>query len=278
MSSLDKVVAFSSTQAASDSGGEPDGRAAAGLVLATAAADALTEAVHLILTGQPVPAGLILGAHTAMSGLAVGQDNWVEATAYDPFPLRLAGADAAKSPYGDVDYADPGYQADGKKRYPVDSEEHIRAAWSYIHKGHNAAAYNSKQLASIKAKIRSAGSKHGVQFEDSDQLAASNLELAGGRGEVSSAPLTELLHLDHPPMHGVHSHGHVHIEDCLHGPRGMSLAAKHGKANLPTDEYSAFVHKAMTGAHSHRHVHAGDASHGPLEKPSPFNGRPDTSW
>ena len=26
-------------------------------------------------------------------------------------------------------YADPGYQPDGKKRYPIDSERHIRAAW-----------------------------------------------------------------------------------------------------------------------------------------------------
>ena len=32
-----------------------------------------------------------------------------------------------------IDYADPGYQADGKKRYPLDSEHHIRAAWAFIH-------------------------------------------------------------------------------------------------------------------------------------------------
>src|SRR5260370_3386209 len=34
--------------------------------------------------------------------------------------------DAKKAPYGNVDYADPGYQKDKKKRYPVDTAEHIR--------------------------------------------------------------------------------------------------------------------------------------------------------
>src|SRR6185312_5147778 len=39
---------------------------------------------------------------------------------------------ASKTPYGDVAYADPGYQSDKKKRYPIDSADHVRAAWSYI--------------------------------------------------------------------------------------------------------------------------------------------------
>jgi phage head maturation protease len=52
-----------------------------------------------------------------------------------------------------VEYADPGYQADGRKRYPVDSEEHIRAAWSYIHHPDNAARYTAGQLAHIEARI-----------------------------------------------------------------------------------------------------------------------------
>jgi hypothetical protein len=61
-----------------------------------------------------------------------------------------------KKPYGDVTYADPGHQGDKKKRYPVDTEEHIRAAWSYINKPENAKAYSSGDLASVKAKIVSA--------------------------------------------------------------------------------------------------------------------------
>ena len=52
-----------------------------------------------------------------------------------------------------VDYADPGYQADSKPRYPIDSERHIRAAWIYINKPKNAARYAADQLKQIKAKI-----------------------------------------------------------------------------------------------------------------------------
>jgi phage head maturation protease len=59
-------------------------------------------------------------------------------------------------PYGDVEYADPGYQEDGKKRYPIDNEKHIRAAWNYIHKPKNAGKYSSEQVARIKSKIVSA--------------------------------------------------------------------------------------------------------------------------
>lgn len=69
-------------------------------------------------------------------------------------------------PYGDVEYADPGYQEDGQKRYPVDTEEHVRSAWSYINKSENAAKYSSEQLATIKTKIKKAAKKFGVQISD----------------------------------------------------------------------------------------------------------------
>lgn len=82
-----------------------------------------------------------------------------------------AAADPAK-PYGDVTYADQGYQKDGKKRYPLDSAEHCRAAWSYINMPKNAAKYTPQQLASIKAKIQAAGKKYGVTFSDSVKAAA----------------------------------------------------------------------------------------------------------
>lgn len=60
-----------------------------------------------------------------------------------------------KEPYGNVTYADPGYQQDGKKRYPLDSEKHIRAAWSYINMPKNASKYSSSQVAAIKSRIKS---------------------------------------------------------------------------------------------------------------------------
>lgn len=70
----------------------------------------------------------------------------------------LAKAETEK-PYGDVSYADPGYQSDKKKRYPIDTEAHIRAAWSYINKGKNQDKYTSKQVDQIKGRIVAAWKK-----------------------------------------------------------------------------------------------------------------------
>lgn len=74
-------------------------------------------------------------------------------------------ADKPKEPYGDVNYADPGYQADKKKRYPLDTAEHAKAAWSYINQADNASEYSADQLAEIKGKIKSALKKFGVDVE-----------------------------------------------------------------------------------------------------------------
>jgi HK97 family phage prohead protease len=73
------------------------------------------------------------------------------------------------TPYGDVAYADPGYQKDGKKRYPIDTADHVRAAWSYINQSDNAALYSPEHLASIKARIRAAAKKFGIQIADDQQ-------------------------------------------------------------------------------------------------------------
>jgi hypothetical protein len=56
-------------------------------------------------------------------------------------------------PHHPLNYADPGYQSDGKRRYPIDTERHIRAAWSYINKPKNAALYSTTHLKQIKDKI-----------------------------------------------------------------------------------------------------------------------------
>lgn len=85
-------------------------------------------------------------------------------------PVRQARnyeADNPKMPYGDVSYADPGYQKDGKKRYPLDSADHCRAAWSYINMPKNAAQYSPTQVASIKSRIKAAAKKYGIAINDS---------------------------------------------------------------------------------------------------------------
>jgi len=59
----------------------------------------------------------------------------------------------ARKPFGDVEYADPGYQEDKRKRYPIDTEGRIRAAWNYIHKPSNQSFYSREQVDRIKARI-----------------------------------------------------------------------------------------------------------------------------
>lgn len=72
------------------------------------------------------------------------------------------GGDGSK-PYGDVTYADPGYQKDKKKRYPLDTKQHAKSAWSYIGQADNARLYSSAQLKRIKQRIVKALKGFGVQ-------------------------------------------------------------------------------------------------------------------
>ncbi|HEU0218315.1 MAG TPA: DUF6582 domain-containing protein [Stellaceae bacterium] len=62
-------------------------------------------------------------------------------------------AEGAEPASDEIDCADPGYQADGQKRYPLDDEPHIRAAWAFIHMPGNAARYTAEDLDKIKARI-----------------------------------------------------------------------------------------------------------------------------
>lgn len=73
---------------------------------------------------------------------------------------------ANKEPYGSVEYADPGFQEDRVKRYPVNSPEHVRAAWSYIHQSRDRDKYTPEQLSHIETVIRHAAEKFGVKLGD----------------------------------------------------------------------------------------------------------------
>jgi len=59
----------------------------------------------------------------------------------------------AQKPWGDVDYADPGYQDDSVHRYPIHTARNIRAAWSYINMPKNQRPYTAEQVAKIKKRI-----------------------------------------------------------------------------------------------------------------------------
>jgi len=61
-----------------------------------------------------------------------------------------------------VTYADPGYQADKKNRYPIDTKAHVQAAWAYINQTANQKPYTAPQVTKIKAAIKAAAKRVGV--------------------------------------------------------------------------------------------------------------------
>ena len=78
--------------------------------------------------------------------------------------LAMTQFAAVPEPYGDVKYADPGYN--GEKKYLIDTPEHIRAAWGYINQPDNAAFYKPDQLAQIKQRIVAAAKKAGIDISN----------------------------------------------------------------------------------------------------------------
>jgi hypothetical protein len=63
--------------------------------------------------------------------------------------------------YGDVQFADP-----TNNKYPIDTPDHIRAAWSYINHKDNAAKYDASEVKTIKERIKRAAKKHDIEIED----------------------------------------------------------------------------------------------------------------
>ena len=136
----------------------------------------------LIIVDKPTAQKLAYGAKMGISPKVHGMEegNKMMAFEFDNFSVVINPACktayinnsqkteeelANQKPYGEVPYADPGFQKDGVKRYPVDTEAHVKAAWSYIHQAKNAAFYSKEQLGKIKAKITAAGKKFGVKFD-----------------------------------------------------------------------------------------------------------------
>lgn len=62
--------------------------------------------------------------------------------------------------HGHVEFADP-----TNHKYPIDSAEHVRSAWSYINHKDNAAKYDKDEVTAIKNRIKRAAKKHGVEIE-----------------------------------------------------------------------------------------------------------------
>ncbi len=63
--------------------------------------------------------------------------------------------------YGDVEFADT-----TNNKYPIDTPEHVRAAWNYINHKDNAAKYDADEVDLIKQRIKRAAKKHGVEISE----------------------------------------------------------------------------------------------------------------
>jgi hypothetical protein len=69
--------------------------------------------------------------------------------------------DEGERKYGDVQFADP-----TNNKYPIDTPEHVRAAWSYINQADNAAKYDQDEVVAIKNRIKRAAGQHGVEIDE----------------------------------------------------------------------------------------------------------------
>ena len=72
--------------------------------------------------------------------------------------------DEGERKYGDTEFADP-----TNKKYPVDSPDHVRAAWSYINQADNAEKYSRDELETIKGRIKRAAKKYGVEISSDSE-------------------------------------------------------------------------------------------------------------
>ncbi len=69
--------------------------------------------------------------------------------------------DEGEDKYGDVEFADP-----TNNKYPIDTSDHVRAAWRYINQDDNAAKYDKDEVEAIKGRIKRAAKKHDVEIND----------------------------------------------------------------------------------------------------------------
>ena len=162
---------------------------------------------------------------------------------------RFAMAD--NEPYGDVTYADPGYQEDGKKRYPIDTEDHVRTAWSYINQADNSGKYSAEQLAAIKKKIQAAMKKMGVGSD----MAAADYEFSLDAYDYPLAPPADWF--SDPGLDGQTKltvtpegrvfghlaawdvcHRDVTMRDCVLAPRSQKNYAPFHLGQVMTDDGS----------------------------------------
>jgi len=129
--------------------------------------------------------------------------------------------------YGDVEYADP-----TNNKYPIDDEEHIRAAWSYINHADNAGKYSAADVASIKRKIIAAWKdkidKDGPPSAEAKKAAGAHIQaedLMDATVEQLTDALTKKMSAAHKDrVQAIHDHAAAMGADCDDGDETTKAA------------------------------------------------------
>lgn len=100
--------------------------------------------------------------------------------------------------YGSVEFADP-----VNNKYPIDTAEHVRAAWARIHIPRNAMFYAVTEIETIKTRIVAAAKRFGVKLSDEVIEREAKLFTAGNypdKGiEITEADLDRMAE-EHKPV------------------------------------------------------------------------------
>jgi Mu-like prophage I protein len=145
-----------------------------------------------------------------------------------------------KSKYGDVKYAD-----EKNKKYPIDSEAHVRAAWSYINMPKNAGKYSSEDVKTIKGQIKAAGKKYGIDFSDNGDKTESSLVSAASIDLEGETP-NEIIYMPKgdwnitPMVGGKPKPVAVKVDENVATTLQADLARRLGQTIRP---YASFDHK-----------------------------------
>lgn len=78
---------------------------------------------------------------------------------------KIDRRDDTKPKYGEQKYGDVKFADTTNNKYPIDTPDHVRAAWSYINHKDNAAKYDKDEAQLIKNRIKKAAKHHGVEIE-----------------------------------------------------------------------------------------------------------------
>ena len=80
-------------------------------------------------------------------------------------PNKIDKRDDTKPKYGTRKYGNVAFADTVNNKYPIDTEEHVRAAWAYINQPKNAAEYTPEDAELIRKHIKAAAKKFGIKID-----------------------------------------------------------------------------------------------------------------